>query len=169
MKAAKLPQKAMYGPRRKRSRSASAGMRSSLTSSLMPSAMVWSQPNFPPTRVGPRRSWMRPATLRSSQMKKTAEAATKTMRRLTDTKAARKLARFGLLARPSRMNRSVRPYTVGPFPRPKDRQAERFETLLYGGGAGAARKTGGWEKERGGHEREARAERDARRSPRRFL
>ena len=32
------------------------GIRSSLTSNLMPSAIVWSQPNLPPMRVGPRRS-----------------------------------------------------------------------------------------------------------------
>ena len=43
----------------------------------MPSAMVCSQPNLPPTRVGPSRSWIRPATLRSSQMKNTAETANK--------------------------------------------------------------------------------------------
>ncbi len=94
-KAVKAPQKAMYGPRRKSIWSASAGMRSSLTSSFTPSAMVWSQPNLPPTRVGPRRSWMRPATLRSSQMKKMAEAATKVSSRTTDRRAAIQLARSG--------------------------------------------------------------------------
>ena len=50
---------------------------SSLTRSLMPSASVCSQPNLPPTRVGPRRSWMRPATLRSSQTQNTAETSMK--------------------------------------------------------------------------------------------
>ena len=53
---------------------------SSLTSSFMPSARVCSQPNLPPTRVGPRRSWMRPATLRSSQTEKMALTSMKQIR-----------------------------------------------------------------------------------------
>jgi hypothetical protein len=49
---------------------------------LTPSAIVCSQPNFPPTRVGPSRSWIRPAAFRSTQMKKIADAATKLIKTL---------------------------------------------------------------------------------------
>ena len=35
---------------------------------LMPSANDCDQPCQPPTRIGPTRDWMRPATLRSHQM-----------------------------------------------------------------------------------------------------
>src|SRR5215468_5633466 len=83
-------------------------MRSSLTSSLTPSAMVWSQPNLPPTRVGPRRFWMRPATLRSSQMKKTALPATKLTRMRQEMTAAMPLA-HAWLSPSSHCNRPVRP------------------------------------------------------------
>ncbi len=67
--------KLMYGARRKSRRSAPAGMMSSLQSSFNPSAGDCSQPKRPPTRVGPSRSWIRPATFRSIQM----NTATETM------------------------------------------------------------------------------------------
>ena len=66
----------MYGAMRNSSRSAAAGMMSSLQSSLMPSAGGCSQPNRPPTRVGPSRSWIRAETFRSSQMNTAAETMT---------------------------------------------------------------------------------------------
>ena len=62
-------QNARYGARRNRNLSAVAGATSSFEMSLMPSASDWSSPNGP-TRVGPRRSWMRADTLRSAQIAK---------------------------------------------------------------------------------------------------
>ena len=53
---ANIVTKLMYGATRNSIPSAAAGMRSSLQSSLMPSATGCSQPNRPPTRVGPSRS-----------------------------------------------------------------------------------------------------------------
>ena len=91
-KATNEPQKAMYGAMRNRKWSAAAGMVSSLQTSLRPSARVWSQPNLPPTRVGPSRSWMRPDTLRSAQMKIRAETATKVTSRPAAIRAMRTLA-----------------------------------------------------------------------------
>ena len=41
----------------------------------MPSATDWSQPNRPPVRVGPSRSWIRADTFRSAQMKANAPPA----------------------------------------------------------------------------------------------
>src|SRR2546425_3175302 len=54
------------GAMMKTTRSAPAGIRSSLKKSLMPSAMVWSSPKGP-TRCGPIRSCMWPMTFRSIQ------------------------------------------------------------------------------------------------------
>ncbi len=54
----------------------------------MPSASVCSQPNLPPTRVGPSRSWIRPETFRSSQMNTSAPTATTLSRKKAWTSAA---------------------------------------------------------------------------------
>ena len=51
--AANDAQKLTYGASWNSSPSAPSGIRSSLVISLMPSASVCSQPNLPPTRVGP--------------------------------------------------------------------------------------------------------------------
>src|SRR5512140_4035691 len=64
-KAAKEPTKTKYGASLKRSRSAFAGMMSSLRTSFTPSARNWRIP-LGPTRFGPIRAWMSPATLRST-------------------------------------------------------------------------------------------------------
>ena len=48
--------------------SALAGMMSSLRRSLIPSAMLWAQPCQPPTRIGPKRTWMWALILRSHQI-----------------------------------------------------------------------------------------------------
>src|SRR5512134_423165 len=64
-KAAKEPTKTKYGASLKRSRSAFAGMMSSLRTSFTPSARNWRIPRGP-TRLGPIRAWMSPATLRST-------------------------------------------------------------------------------------------------------
>ena len=53
MNAANDAQKLTYGASLNRNSSAPSGIKSSLVSSLMPSASVCSQPNWPPTRVGP--------------------------------------------------------------------------------------------------------------------
>ena len=53
MNAASDAQKLTYGASLNRNSSAPSGIKSSLVSSLMPSASVCSQPNLPPTRVGP--------------------------------------------------------------------------------------------------------------------
>src|SRR6476469_9698557 len=75
-KATNEAQKARYGASLKRNLSATSGAVSSLTRSLMASATIWGRPNSP-RRVGPRRSCIRPDTLRSSQTKMLAVAATK--------------------------------------------------------------------------------------------
>ncbi len=77
MNTANMVTKLMYGAARNSIRSASAGMRSSLQNSLMPSATGCSQPNRPPTRVGPSRSWIRAETFRSIQVKTATETMTK--------------------------------------------------------------------------------------------
>jgi hypothetical protein len=64
-KAAKEPMNTRYGARAKRKRSALAGMMSSLRRSLIPSARNWRSPTGP-TRFGPMRAWMSPATFRST-------------------------------------------------------------------------------------------------------
>src|SRR5512132_1384658 len=61
----KEPTKTKYGASLKRSRSAFAGMMSSLRTSFTPSARNWRIP-LGPTRFGPIRAWMSPATLRST-------------------------------------------------------------------------------------------------------
>ncbi len=68
---------ARYGASRNRSRSAPAGMRSSLPISLMPSASDCAQPCHRPVRIGPRRLWIRPETFRSHQMANIASSDTK--------------------------------------------------------------------------------------------
>ena len=55
------------GASRKRARSTWLGIRSSLKNSLIPSAMGCSSPQGP-TRVGPKRTWMRAITFRSTQV-----------------------------------------------------------------------------------------------------
>ncbi len=55
------------GAKTKRSLSAPAGIVSSLTRSLMASAIDWRSPNGP-TRFGPIRHWMWPPTFRSAQI-----------------------------------------------------------------------------------------------------
>src|SRR5512139_2213773 len=64
-KAAKEPTKTRYGASLKRNRSAFAGMMSSLRTSFTPSARNWRIP-LGPTRLGPIRAWMSPATFRST-------------------------------------------------------------------------------------------------------
>src|SRR5512147_2400155 len=64
-KAANEPTKTRYGASLKRNRSAFAGMMSSLRTSFTPSARNWRMP-LGPTRLGPIRAWMSPATFRST-------------------------------------------------------------------------------------------------------
>ncbi len=63
-------------------------MMSSLQSSFRPSAGDCSQPNRPPTRVGPSRSWIRAATFRSIQMNTATEPMTTVNSSVTWTRAA---------------------------------------------------------------------------------
>ena len=60
---------------------------SSLQRSFRPSAGDCSQPNRPPTRVGPSRSWIRAATFRSIQMKIATETMTIVNTAATSTRA----------------------------------------------------------------------------------
>src|SRR5262245_14108922 len=115
--------------------SAAAGMMSSLTSSLMPSASVCSQPNLPPTRVGPRRSWMRPATLRSSQTEKIAETSIKPIRAPAAMMASRTNHKPKELASANR-GEATSPGSFGHTP---DWSAVRTGVTLWGNAAGGNR------------------------------
>ena len=84
-------QNARYGASRNRTVSAPAGVLSSFVMSLMPSARDWSSPNGP-VRVGPRRSCIRPETLRSAQMNISAEPPMKPTMTPAATAAAKTIA-----------------------------------------------------------------------------
>src|SRR5215203_331433 len=63
-KTMKAEATAMYGAKKKIQRSAFSGMKSSLVSSLSPSAIGWSSPHGP-TRIGPSRACINAEILRS--------------------------------------------------------------------------------------------------------
>ena len=75
-KTSVMPATTKYGAARKSTESASAGIRSSLKRSFTASAIHWKKPPTP-TRFGPMRLWMRPATRRSYQEKMPPEMAAK--------------------------------------------------------------------------------------------
>src|SRR5580765_3710955 len=66
-RAPKIAASMIAGARTKSAASAPRGIRSSFARSLMPSASDCAQPCHPPAYIGPKRHWMWPETLRSSQ------------------------------------------------------------------------------------------------------
>src|SRR6185503_8186038 len=66
---------AIYGAKKKIQRSAFSGMKSSLVSSLRPSAIGWSSPHGP-TRIGPSRACMNAEILRSRYVAYATQSAT---------------------------------------------------------------------------------------------
>src|SRR6185369_653162 len=75
-KTMKAEATAMYGAKKKIQRSAFSGMKSSLVSSLSPSAIGWSNPHGP-TRIGPRRACMKAEIFRSRYVAYATQSATK--------------------------------------------------------------------------------------------
>src|SRR5512134_124589 len=93
--AAKDPTKTKYGASLKRNRSAFAGMMSSLRTSFTPSARNWRIPRGP-TRLGPIRAWMSPATFRSTSDPTPSNVRAKTRTTTpADTISARPTAQSG--------------------------------------------------------------------------